>query len=252
MMIKYFLMFSILFLPGKQLAARQIEPIQTDRPDQTESPFTVPVKHFQMETGFSFEKINKDEKSIVYPSVLYKYGINNQFEFRLITEFTTEKIYGKKLSGLQPVTVGFKINIAKEKGLLPTTSFIGHLTFPLLAAQSFKATYYAPAFRFTMQHTLSKKLSLSYNLGAEWDGESAVPTFIYTLTSGYSISEKLGAYIEVYGFAPQKLIADHRFDCGITYLLKTNILVDVSGGFGVSDNAPDYYAALGFSFRLKD
>jgi hypothetical protein len=56
----------------------------------------------------------------------------------------------------------------------------------------------------------------------------------------------------VYGFAPQTSKADHRFDCGLNYLLRRNILIDVSGGFGLTANAPDYYLALGFSFRLKD
>jgi len=251
-MIKYFLMFGILFLAAEQLAAQEIAPIQTDRPDQTECPFTVPVRHFQMETGFSFERINKEDKSFAHPSVLYKYGISNFVELRLITEFITEKIRGKNTGGLQPVTLGFKTNIAKEKGLLPVISFIGHLTIPFFATQKFKATYYAPAFRFTMQHTLSKKLSLGYNLGAEWDGETAIPAFIYTVTTGYAISDKVGTYAELYGFAPQKSTADHRFDCGISYLLKTNMLIDISGGFGLTGNAPDYYGALGFSFRLKN
>ena len=252
-MIKYFLLLTILFgFMKPKLFAQDISPIQTDRPDQTECPFTVPKKHFQMETGFSYEKINGDDKTFGHPSVLYKYGISENAELRLITEFTTEKTKGLHISGLQPVTVGFKVNIAKEKGILPTTSFIGHLTIPYLAIQKLKATYYAPAFRFTMQHTLSKKLSLGYNLGAEWDGETALPTFIYTLTTGYSVSDKVGAYIELYGFAPQKSKADHRFDCGLNYLLRTNILLDVSGGIGLTDNAPDYYFAIGFSFRLKD
>ncbi|HRI22668.1 MAG TPA: hypothetical protein PLA68_17025 [Panacibacter sp.] len=64
-------MFGILFLAAEQLAAQEIAPIQTDRPDQTECPFTVPVRHFQMETGFSFERINKEDKSFAHPSVLY-------------------------------------------------------------------------------------------------------------------------------------------------------------------------------------
>lgn len=103
-----------------------------------------------------------------------------------------------------------------------------------------------------MQHTLSQKFSLGYNLGAEWNGETAEPAFIYTLTTGCSISDKIGAYLEVYGFAPQFSKADHRFDGGLNFLLKENILLDISGGAGITENAPDYYMALGFSFRLKD
>ena len=34
--------------------------IQTDRPDQTESPAIIPINHLQTEIGFMFEKQNKD------------------------------------------------------------------------------------------------------------------------------------------------------------------------------------------------
>jgi hypothetical protein len=251
-MARYILIIGVLFSAGNDLSGQDSAPIQTDRPDQTECPFIVPKDHFQMETGFLYEQTDKNVRSVSAPSVLFKYGLNERFELRLITEFTTIKSGESTISGLNPVTIGFKINIAQEKGILPTASFIGHLTIPRFASKDFTSTYFAPAFRFAMQHTLSKKLSLGYNLGAEWEGETAEPAFIYTLTTGYSITTKIGAYAEVYGFAPQTSKADHRFDCGLNYLLRRNVLMDVSGGLGLTANAPDHYVALGFSFRLKD
>ena len=102
-----------------------------------------------------------------------------------------------------------------------------------------------------MQHTLSERFTLAYNVGAEWDGETPSTTFIYTLTSGYSITRKLGVYVEFYGFAPQQQATDHRFDGGFTFLINQNIMVDVSGGFGLTENAPANYLSLGFSYRFK-
>ncbi len=236
---------------GTELYAQEILSIQADRPDQTESPFTVPETHFQMETGFLFEQTNHAAKSFTAPSILFKYGLNDHFELGLIMELSRIKS-SEIISGLNPVTLRFKEKIIDEKGILPVTSFIGYLTIPYLASAKFKVTYYAPAFRFTMQHTLSQKVSLGYNLGAEWDGESPEPYFIYTLTTGYSLSDKIGTYAEVYGFIPQKSRANHRFDCGLNYLLHTNMLLDFSGGIGLTDNAPAYFLAAGFSFRLPN
>lgn len=230
--------------------SQQKDPIEADRPDQTETPAIVPKGMFQMENGFSFEKASRDSKSFVIPSSLIKYGINDNFELRLITEFITDKTEGAKISGLAPVLVGFKVGVTEEHGIIPKTSLIAHLLIPDLASKKLKATYYAPEFRFTMQHTLMDKVNLSYNLGAEWDGEFAEPTFIYTLTGGFSIAEDTGFYIEVYGFAPQYEEADHRFDTGFTQLLSDNFMIDISGGVGITENAPDYFAALGFSFRI--
>lgn len=226
------------------------EPITTDRPDQTESPTLVPKGMFQMESGFSYEQANPSESAIMSPTLLWKYGINENFELRLITEYSINKIDGKSTSGLNPVLVGFKVRLAEEKGLLPKMSFIGHLVIPDLASKGYRADYYAPEFRFTMQHSLSEKISLSYNLGAEWDGFTPEATFIYTLATGFELTDKLGVYTEVYGFAPQQAIANHRFDAGFTYLLSNDTMVDLSGGFGLTENAPDYFAAVGFSFRL--
>lgn len=233
-------------------SGQNLPAIQTDRPDQTECPFIVPAKHLQVETGVLIEQTDDQTKSYEIPSILYKYGVNDRFELRLITEFASIKSDITKISGLNPVTVGFKANLSQEKGLMPITSFIGHLTIPRLAGENLKATYYAPAFRFTMQNTISQVFTLSYNLGAEWDGETPEPSFIYTLSLGISLSEKIGSYVEVFGFAPQRLKAYHHFDCGFSYLLKQNISLDISGGCRLTKNTSKYYAALGFSFRLKD
>lgn len=226
------------------------EPIQTDRPDQTETPALVPKGMFQIETGFSFQKNEANSTTQTLPSTLWKYGINDHFELRLITEFTNEKIFDKKVSGFNPILIGCKIKIADEKGIVPKMSFIGHISLPNAASKEFKSEYFAPEFRFVMQHTLSKKMSFSYNLGAEWDGFSPEPTFIYTVATGYSITEKIGSYIELFGFAPQQQTANHNFDGGFTYLISPNFMVDASAGVGITENAPDHYWALGFSFRL--
>lgn len=250
-MIKYLItLATFLFLEAGYLLA-QTGPIQLDRPDQTECPFIVPEKYIQFESGLTFENINEELKNISHPTVLWKYGLNEKFEFRLITELVSVKDAVKTSTGLNPITIGFKTNICKENGLIPTTSFIGHLTTAKFGKKEFQTSYVAPSFRFTMQHTLSDKLSLAYNVGAEWDGESAAPIYIYTLTTGISFTDKLGGYAEVYGFAPDNGVADHNFDCGLTYLLKYDMMMDLSGGFGLTDNALRNYISLGFSYRFK-
>ena len=239
-----------ILLISSSIYSQSIEPIQADRPDQTETPAIVPKGMFQVETGFTFQKNDAISKSLSLPTTLWKYGVNENFELRLITEFLSEEINNEKISGLAPIYVGFKVKLAEEKGIIPKTSFIAHIGLPNAASTRYKTDYFAPEFRFAMQHTLSEKFSLSYNLGSEWDGFSAEPTFLYTLTTGYAINSKIGSYIEVYGFAPQNNRANHNLDGGITYLINNNFMVDLSSSFGITDNAPDHYIAFGFSFRI--
>jgi Putative MetA-pathway of phenol degradation len=215
-MAKYFTSIGIFFsTTTDQLFARKT-PIQLDRPDQTECPFIVLKNYIQVEHGFSFENIHAEAKSYSYPSTLWKFGLNEHFEFRLLTEFVTAKENNETTTGLSPIPIGFKTNICKEKGWIPTTSFIGHLNTFTWGSKPFHTSYIAPSFRFTMQHTLSSKVSLAYNLGAEWNGETPDQTYIYTLTTGISLNEKLGAYLELYGFVPVHENVDHRFDGGFT------------------------------------
>lgn len=231
--------------------AQDLPSIQTDRPDQTECPFITPKHYFQIENGFSYEKNNQNSELIVAPTILTRFGINKFFELRLITEYVITKENATTYSGINPVLIGFKTRLLEEKGIIPSTSLIAHVGFPEVASSQYRANYYYPEFRFTMQHTISDKQSLSYNLGAEWNGVDKKPTFIYTLTSGYSLTETIGAYLEFYGFVSQIGKADHRFDLGLTYLFNPNHQLDVSGGFGLSAISPEYYFALGYSFRFK-
>jgi hypothetical protein len=231
--------------------AQNLSTIQTDRPDQTECPFIVPENYFQFENGFSYEKINSNSHEIVAPAILTKFGIHNHFELRLIIEYVAAQNDFNVVSGFKPIYIGFKTRIFKENGIVPTTSFIGHISIPKLATNRFQTTYYAPEFRFTMQHTVSAKQTISYNIGAEWNGETPTTTFVYTLTTGYSLTERIGCYIEIYGFIPQNQHPDHRLDGGFTYLLNQNHQLDFSGGIGCSKVSPEYYFSIGYSFRIK-
>ncbi len=152
--------------------------------------------------------------------------------------------------GITPVSLGFKVNLLKEKGLIPITSFIGSMSLPMIATKEFKSTFFAPSFRFVMQHTITERINFAYNLGAEWDGENAEPIFIYTVTSGFALTDKLGAYAEFYGFKGQKTRIDNRFDCGFTFTLNPNLMFDVSAGVGLSQSSHYFFVGNGFSFRF--
>ncbi len=248
-------LFSILVLlfneSDEKVFGQILGPIQTDRPDQTETPFTVPDNRIQIENGFSFEKLNDSTQSFTLPTILFKLGLNERFEIGIISEFTVSP-NSIESYGLNPVTVRFKEKITDEKGVVPTTSFIGYLAIPQFATENYKAKWFTPAFRFTMQHTLTDRITLGYNIGAQWEDQSPEPIFIYTLTTGISLTDMIGAYAEIYGFVPQESGADHRFDGGFTFLLHPNLLIDISGGAGINEIAPDFYGAIGFSFRIKD
>lgn len=234
-----------------QTYAQELPPIQLDRPDQTECPFITPKNYIQIEHGITMENIRNNQSIFSHPTSLSKFGINEKLEFRLITEFITQQINDSQTSGLAPVTFGFKTALLEENGIIPKTSFIGHLTTSNLGSKAFHTPYVAPSFRFTMQHTLTNRIALAYNLGAEWNGITAAHTYIYTLTNGFSLTKRLSAYAELYGFLTHGQVPDHRMDGGFTYLINRDLIIDLSGGLGMSKQSPENYIAFGISHRFR-
>lgn len=232
--------------------------IVTDRPDQTEAPVLVPKGGLQVETGFMMEKDDNlilKSTNYTYNTTLIKYGINENFELRFITEYLDEKTFDRvesteqSLKGISPIALGVKIKIAEERGIWPQAALIGHVNMRT-GSEAFKPQYTAADFRFTFAHTLSDKFSLSYNAGAEWDGESPEASFLYTLSLGYAATDKLGMFIETYSFFPEGEKPDHRFDGGLTYKITNVVQADLSAGLGLNEKAPDYFLSAGLSFRL--
>lgn len=226
-------------------SAQQLEPIEADRPDQTETASTVPKGYVQIETGIAYEH-GQLERTLVIPTILTKYGITDRFEIRLITEFlsNTVPILNRTITGLAPTEVGLKTNLIQESGVIPTISFIGHLSIPRLGSKAFQDEYAKPRFRFAFDHTLSGNFSIGYNLGMEWQYGSE-GDFIYTLTGAYSLSDQLGMYLEAYN-------SDERqwFDGGLTYLIGNDLLLDLSSGFGTY-TPEDYFVGVGASIRFN-
>ncbi len=233
-----------------------VEKIDTDRPDQTESAVLVPKKWVQFEMGFSKQANNASENEFQHPTLLSKYGINKRFELRLITTLQTNtdnsiSTAKKRNGGLTPVEVGAKIALWEEKNLLPKTSLIFHVGIPKLSSSYYQVNHLAPNFRFTMQHSITEKTGLGYNVGAEWDGINKEATWIYTFAPGINLSEKWYGYIEAFGFISKINKPEHSLDAGIAYYIKPDFKIDLSSGFGISSAAPDWYVAVGASFRFK-
>lgn len=250
-MAKYVLSFGFFFSSIQCELFAQQTPIQTDRPDQTECPFIVPARYLQVENGFLAEWKGGKQTGFTSPSTLWKYGVNDNWELRLLTEFVFTKENGKTTMGLMPVAIGFKSNLCREKGIMPTISFIGHLTTRNAGSKKYATTYAAPSFRFTMAHTLSDQMTLGYNIGSEWDGESATPSYLYTVTTCISMGKKLGCYAEVFGFVRKGTVPEHNIDGGFTYLVTPDLQLDMSGGTSIAGMEPAAYVSIGLSYRFR-
>ncbi len=232
----------------------------TDRPDQTESPTLVPKGYLQIETGAFYEDAGEDafkQKTTTFNTMLLRYGLLDNLELRVGWDFaeTKTEINGTELddiaSGLSPLLLGAKIGITEEKGILPEIGLLGHLHLPFSAGNDFRPETTGVDFRFSFAHTLSKKSSLSYNLGAAWGDDSPEAAYVYTFVYGYSITDNLGVYVELYGDLPEDSRANHLWDAGFTYLLSDSIQLDATVGSGITEGQ-NLLLSAGVSVRLPN
>jgi len=249
----HLLLLSGFLLAGQLLWAQQTGRMETDRPDQTESPYLTKKNYLQAEFGFNLERVD-GLTQWVHPTALWKYGLNERFEFRMITEMQTIQVgtgtpIPKRVSGLLPIQFGGKLSLLEEKGWRPKTSLIAHTALPRWGGSNFQTPKWAPNFRFTMQNTLSERAALGYNFGAEWDGFSNRPDWIYTFAPGYNIGKDGYAYVELWGSVRKGSAPQHSVAGGVAYYFSDDTKIDLSGSYGLTPAATDYYVAIGFSFR---
>lgn len=252
-----FIFMAVLTALGAAVSA-QTEKIETDRPDQTECPYTVPKKWIQLEAGFlkmTEKETGGNSYHFHHPALLSKYGITNKLELRVITELASSKENvqnGKYASqtGFSSLQLGGKISLWEEKGWLPKTSLIAHYDFCRWRSLE-RDGMNGANFRFTLQNSISKNISLGYNVGMRWNRFDAPPAYVYTVAPGFNLSEKWYAYIELFGFAWKGTSPENSLDGGFAYNVTNNCKLDISAGVGLTEKAPGNYIAIGASVRFK-
>jgi len=248
-------------VPEKQKKKRDLPSIVTDRPDQTESSSTVPQGTLQIETGFIFEsEKDNDIKSNNWGlgTTMLRYGVWDNFELRLGGYYQlSEAIYSipegdstLKEDGWGPVVAGFKVYVVEEKGFRPEISILADITMRHVGSPTLRPTFSYPTAKLAASHTLAKWSSLGYNVGFAYDGETADGFFVYSVALGFSLTEKLGLYVEGFGHFDHGNYPNHKIDGGFTYLLRNNLQLDISAGHGIGSEVNAYYVSAGFSWRI--
>jgi hypothetical protein len=120
-----------------------------------------------------------------------------------------------------------------------------------LAAADYHPETTGVDFRFAFSHTLSERSGIGYNLGAAWGNDSPEADFIYTFAYGYSISERIGIYVELYGDFPENNSANHYWDAGVTFAIQNNIQLDATIGRSIT-KGQDILVSAGLSIRIPN
>ncbi len=235
----------------------QTLPVQPDRPAITITPHTLLKNSVQTEFGFSRETQTKEDRVFLEnPRSLLRYGLEDKFELRLRTGLATY-IYkgpnGRAITGIRNVDLGFKFNIIEEKWIIPKVSLLVHYQFNRLAKPEVaKDTTNGADVRFAFQNTISKTVTLNYNLGMERVASPLKYYYQYSFAPAFTFNEKFRVYPEVYGYFEKrpnrKIWPRHFADVGCLYAFNEHFIMDASAGMSLAKSDPKKFISIGGSY----
>jgi outer membrane putative beta-barrel porin/alpha-amylase len=246
----------------------QMRDFTTDRPDKTESPYTVDAGHYQLEMDFAsytYDRRNPQHESrrVQSLSILptnFKLGLLNNLDIQLVSEnflwqrdedLSTHR--ADETSGAGDTTLRLKLNLWGNDAGKSAFGLLPFITFPTASANlGVQDT------EFGLILPLALELPHDFSLGVmtEFDfvrDENDNLNFLWTnsITLGHDLAKNLGAYIELFtSIDPDRTsAAEITFDVGLTYALSKDIQLDTGLNIALTREPDDWNPFIGLSIR---
>lgn len=249
----------------------QLRDLTTDRPDTTESPFTVDAGHFQVESNlFGYTRSRPAPDGTVTDSyeigtTNVRIGVTSNVELNLIWQpygvvHTHLQPFGSMTqSGIGSLDVRTKINLWGNDTFEKTgtaLALLPYVSLPTDRHNGISDEHVQGGLIVPLAIKLSDKLDLGLNGGiaaVRDDGASSYHTeYAATASLAYDWNDKFGTYYEV---AARFHTEDPRGDVvmlgtGFLYKLDKNLQLDAGINFGVTPAADRINPFIGLSRRF--
>lgn len=223
--------------------------IVTDRPDQTESSSTVGKGNLQIEAGLLIGFAGEDEnaaRQILAPTTLFRYGITEGIELRLLSQLESIKIQDQVAQGISDIEVGAKIQIFQKEESRFEVAFLSHLLIPT-GSENLSLESFGTINKLAVSQEINETLGLGYNLGYNYFGTGS-GMLTYSAVLGVGVNDKVAIYVEPYGELVDMEEFVLNFDTGLTYLVKENLQLDFSFGTGLTHKMN--YISIGCCWKI--
>ena len=254
---------------GRPVPDRLMREMSTDRPDQTESPYTVDAGHWQIELdaiNFTSDR-DRSEGGEVRTTVWniaplnIKAGLTNRIDLQLMLDTYVHSRVENRANGLVVRAAGFgdittrlKINFWGNDGGRTAFGIMPFVKLPLSASSLRNGrTEGGIILPFAME------LPAGWGMGAMSeidfvanDRGGTDREFVHSITFSRDLIRNLGGYVEfvaVTGSAPG-FEWQGQFDLGFTYAMTRDVQLDLGCNFGLTKSAPDYQPFVGLSHRF--
>lgn len=241
--------------------ATALREFNTDRPDKTESPFTVDQGHFQLETDIvNFTQDRADgvlSRTWNFGQMNLKYGLSPSADFQIIAPlFNVSQTEGEDTrSGFGDVVLRVKWNFfGNDDGPLA----VGLIPFVKLptAAEGLGNGRVEGGLILPVALTLPGGWSLGTMLEVDTNqndgGDGYHAELISSLTLGHDLFGGLGFYTEFYSQSSAQDGASWvaTFDTGLGYTINSRLKIDSGINLGLTAAADDWNPFVGVSLRF--
>jgi hypothetical protein len=248
-MRKYFYLYGLIMFTCLPAIAQQ-PVINTDSPDQSDGSHIVEKKHFQVETGLQFSKLDEFTKETDNVTTL-RYGVAKKFEIRLINEYSSIRDSGT-VAGLQSPTISFKNLLWWQHGVIPKVTIVSYFRLPVTLNKNFQADHFGYTFTLAMRHQLNSKLKLYSNFGVTQDQQTTDISYLGTAELNYNFTDAFSGYAEYFGNYARHNPASNGMDIGFIYALKNNFAIDMALGSPTLDLGVNKFISFGVALRLPE
>ncbi|NOS70182.1 MAG: transporter [Verrucomicrobia bacterium] len=244
--------------------------MSTDRPDKTESPFTVDAGHFQIEMDLINATHDHDTRggtdtrtdNFSVATANLKAGLLNNVDLQLVFEpFTRERVSDRvaatttSQSGFGDVTTRLKINLWGNDGGDTAFAMMPFVKFPThqhdLGNDSIEGGVIFPL-SVSLPHDWSMGLMTEFDFNRDASGSDHHLEFINSVTFSHDIYGSLAGYVEFFSLVSAEKNSDWigTMDVGLTYGLTENLQLDAGINCGVTRAADDLNPFVGLSARF--
>jgi hypothetical protein len=243
----------------------RMRPMSTDRPDRTESPYTVDAGHFQIEMDV-FQYTHDREQDVrierwqIAPMNL-KIGLLNNIDFQLVLETYVDELMidrdhdtRERRSGFGDVTARLKINLWGNDGGSTAFAMMPFIKFPTnqdrLGNTAVEGGVILPL-AIELPFEFRTGIMTEFDFVRDVNGRSYHAEFINTMTIARDIVGGLGGYVEFFSQTSSRggpWLG--TFDVGLTYAITDDVQLDAGVNIGLTRTAKDINPFVGLSMRF--
>ena len=235
--------------------------MNTDRPDTTESPYTVDAGHFQLEMSFFDYQCSRDSglrgDAWSFGQINFKAGLCHNTDVQLVfNAYDTARVTGfggtTSMSGFADVTVRLKTNIWGNEDGKTALALMPYFVAPTggpVGSDEWGGGLIVPL-SVGLTDSVSLNLMLQADLVPDVVAGGYDVAWIHTASLGIALTERLGSYVELVGVAGSGgLNYQALFNTGLTLSVSDNLIFDAGIRVGLNDDTPDLGVFTGVSIR---